>query len=246
VYIQKCSKLLEIEDNILNTEVARKRNKQLSAEAEKQSEADEPSPVVEVLPSIPAFVSNIFCQEQEKELLMYMLKHGREKLFRTQNDEGEDIIIHVDEYIITDIKNDDLEFQNLHYKKLFEEYEKLLETASDRDTEYFVKYFIQHHEIDMSSIAVSLLMDTNMQGNEHYTVSKIWDGTNNVIINMALAIPKALAAYKSKILTIAIVKLSEQLKNENEVEKQFAVLEKITQLNEQKKFISNYLERVIL
>jgi hypothetical protein len=89
-------------------------------------------------------------------------------------------------------------------------------------------------------------MDTQMQGNENYTVSKIWDGTNSVIINMAHAVPKALAAYKSKILTSAIFKLSEQLKNENDVDKQFAVLEKINQLNEQKKFISTYLERVIL
>jgi DNA primase len=246
VYIQKCSKLLEIEENILNTEVARKRNKQINAEAGNQPDRNEPLPVVEELPSIPAFVSNIFCQEQEKELLMYMLKHGRENLFRSKNDEGQEIIIHVDEYIIKDIKNDDLEFQNLHYKKLFEEYEKLLVNASGKDVSYFAQFFIRHQEIDVSSVTVSLLMDTQMQGNENYTVSKIWDGTNSVIIDMARAIPKALAAYKSKILTSAIFKLSEQLKTENDVDKQFAVLEKITQLNEQKKFISAYLERVIL
>jgi DNA primase len=246
VYIQKCSKLLEIDENILNTEVARKRNKQLSAEAEKQPDKDEPPPVVEELPSIPAFVSNIFCQEQEKELLMYMLKHGRENLFRSKNDEGEEVIIHVDEYIIKDIKNDDLEFQNLQYKKLFEEYENLLKNASDKDTSYFAQYFIRHQEIDVSSVAVSLLMDTQMQGNENYTISKIWDGTNSVVIDMAHAVPKALAAYKSKILTSAIFKLSEQLKTETEVDKQFVVLQKITQLNEQKKFISTYLERVTL
>jgi DNA primase len=246
VYIQKCSKLLEIEENILNTEVARKRNKQINAEARNHPDRNEPPAAVDELPSIPAFVSNIFCQEQEKELLMYMLKHGRENLFRSKNDEGEEIIIHVDEYIIKDIKNDDLEFQNLHYKKLFEEYEKLLVNASDKDTSYFAQYFIRHQEIDVSSVAVSLLMDTQMQGNENYTVSKIWNGTDSVIIDMTHAIPKALAAYKSKILTSAIFKLSEQLKTEDDVDKQFAVLEKITQLNEQKKFISDYLERVIL
>ncbi|MDR1583480.1 MAG: DNA primase [Prevotellaceae bacterium] len=246
VYIQKCSKLLEIEEGILNTEVARKRNKQIVSESEKHPNVNEPPPEVEELPSIPAFVSNIFCQEQEKELLMYMLKHGRENLFRTKNDNDEEVIIHVDEYIIKDIKNDDLEFQNLHYQKLFEEYERLLETAPDRDTSSFARYFIQYPEIDVSSVAVSLLMDTQMQGNENYTVSTIWDGTTNVTINMTRAVPKALAAYKSKILTIAIFKLSEQLKNEDDTEKQFSILEKLTQLNEQKKIISNYLERVIL
>jgi DNA primase len=247
VYIQKCSKLLNIEESILSSEVARKRNKLINSDnAEKQPDKNEPSTVVEKLPSIPAFVSNIFCQEQEKELLMYMLKHGRENLFRTKDEEGDEVIIHVDEYIIKDIKNDDLEFQNLQYQKLFEEYEKLLENASEKDISYFIRYFIQHREIDVSSVAVSLLMDTQMQGNENYTVSKIWNGTNSVSIDMTHAVPKALAAYKSKILTIAIYKLSEQLKTEHEDEKQFAILEKITQLNEQKKLISNYLERVIL
>jgi DNA primase len=246
VYIQKCSKMLEMGENVLAAEVARSRNKQLaSADVEKQMDKNEPPQAVEDLPSIPAFVSNIFCQEQEKELLMYMLKHGRENLFRTKDDSDNEIIICVDEYIIKDIKNDDLELQNLQYKKLFEEYEKLLETDFDKDTSYFAQHFIRHQEAVLSSVTVSLLMDTQMQGNENYMVSKIWNGTNSVNIDLAHAVPKALAAYKSKILTIAISKLSEQLKTESE-EQQFALLQKLIQLNEQKKFISNYLERVIL
>jgi DNA primase len=246
VYIQKCGKMLGIEENVLTTEVARNRNKQIASGGdEKQQGGNEPPSAAEKLPSIPSFVSNIFCQEQEKELLMYMLKHGRENLFRTEDEEGEEIIIRVDEYIIKDIKNDDLEFQNLQYKKLFEVYEKLLETSPDKDASFFARHLIQHREIDVSSVTVSLLMDTQMQGNENYMISKIWNGTNSVDINLAHAVPKALAAYKSKILTIAIHKLSEELKTENEAE-QFVVLEKLTQLNEQKKFISNYLARVVL
>jgi DNA primase len=246
VYIQKCSKMLDIEENVLSLEVARKRSRQLgSDEAEKPTDS-EPAPVAEKLPVMPAFVSNIVCQEQEKELLMYMLKHGREKLFRTSDGENGETIIHVDEYIIKDIKNDDLEFQNLQYKKLFEEYEKLLDSSPGKDIPFFTRHFIQHRETDISSVAVSLLMDTQMQGNENYSVSKIWNGTDSVAIDMPRAIPKALAAYKSKVLAIAIYRLSEQLKNETEESKQFAVLEKITRLNEQKKIISNYLERAVL
>ncbi|MDR2026251.1 MAG: DNA primase [Prevotellaceae bacterium] len=244
VYIQKCSKMLEIDEHILSQEVARARNRHIGGEKKPPDKDEQPS-IAEELPSVPTFVRNIFCQEQEKELLMYILKHGRENLFRTANEEGDEVIIRVDEYIIKDIKNDDLEFQNLQYKKLFEEYEKLLETAFDRDTPYFAQYFIRHRDPDISSVTVSLLMDTQMQGNENYTVSKIWDGTDSVTVSLAQAVPKALVAYKSKILTIAIHKLSEQLKTEDE-EKQFVILEQLLQLNEQKKFISNYLERVIL
>jgi DNA primase len=247
VYIRKCSKILDMGEGVLSVEVARKRNKQIGSDgAEKQQAVnDDEIPESKELPVIPAFVSNIFCQEQEKELLMYMLKHGRENLFRSKNDEGDEVIMRVDEYIIKDIKNDDLEFQNLQYKKLFEEYEKLLETSSDKETHFFIRHFIQHRETDVSSVAVSILMDTQMQGNEIYVVSAIWNGTNTVPVNLAHAVPKALAAYKSKILAIAIYKLSEQLKTENEDNAQFVILEKITKLNEQKKLISSFLERVI-
>jgi DNA primase len=248
VYIQKCSKMLAIEENVLGTEIARNRNKQFAAGSveTQQQPRNEPPPSVGELPSIPAFVSNIFCQEQEKELLMYMLKHGRENLFRSRDEADNEVIIRVDEYIIKDIKNDDLEFQNLHYKKLFEEYEKLLESSHDKDTAFFTRYFIRHEEIEVSSVAVTLLMDTQMQGNDYYTVSRIWNGTNSVDIDLTHAVPKALAAYKSKILSIAIFKLSEQLQSENDVSVQFNILEKLSQLNEQKKFISDFLERVIL
>ena len=242
IYIKECSKVLEIEEDVLTTEVAKKRKNQLTADKKKDKDTVEELPTPPDMPAMPAFVSNIFCQEQEKELLMLMLRHGREKLFRTEDEEGNEQIIHIDEYIIHDIKNDDLEFQNLHYKKLFDEYEKLLASSPEADNNYFVKQFVHHEDVDISSAAISLLMDTNMQGNENYTVSKIW---SNVKINMTVAVPKALAAYKSKILTIAYHNCMEELKNANG-DDEFPILEKIKLLIEQRKFISDYLHRVII
>jgi DNA primase len=247
VYVQKCSKMLDIDEASLNSEIARNRNRQLTADSvEKPKTEIESLPAVKELPVMPSFVSNIFCQEQEKELLMYMLKYGRENLFRSCDDDGNESIICVDEYIIKDIKNDDIEFQNLHYNRLFEEYERLLAKSSDKDAAFFAQHFIRHEEIELSSVAVSLLTDTQMPGNDYYTVSRIWNGTNSVDIDLAQAVPKALAAYKSKILSIAIFKLSEQLKTEDDFNIQFNILDKLALLNEQKKFIATFLNRVIL
>ena len=196
------------------------------------------------LPSMPTFVTNIVCQEQEKELLMFMLRHGRERLFRAEGEEGEEIYIRVDEYIIKDIKNDDLEFQNLQFQRIFEEYESLLKLLPEAEHEVFIRRFINHDDAEVSSTAINLLTDTLMQGNENYIVSTIWNGTNNVHVNMAQAIPKALAVYKSKVLSLARNRLMSRLSDADE--DQFGILEQIKLLDEQRKFFSEYLGRTIL
>ncbi|MDR1895947.1 MAG: DNA primase [Prevotellaceae bacterium] len=251
VYIKECSKTLEIEESALTAEVAKSRKKQFTAESSDAGGTREIPQTTEevaipVIPVMPSFVNNIYCQEQEKELIMYMLRFGREELFRTENEEGDEVVIHVDEYIIQDIKNDDLELQNLQYKKLFEEYEQLLKNVADKEGVDFVRHFIHHEDISTSSLTVSLLMDTQMQGNENYMVSKIWNGTTNVIINMQMAVPKALAVYKSKILTIAYHGLMQQLKDEKDESRGFDILEKLKLLDEQRKIIANFLNRIVI
>jgi DNA primase len=196
------------------------------------------------MPAMPTFVTNIICQEQEKELLMFMLRHGRERLFRAEGDMGEEVYIRVDEYIIKDVKNDDLEFQNLRFKQIFEEYERLLDASPEAEPETFIRRFINHDDAEVASTAINLLTDTLMQGNENYIVSTIWNGTNSVRVDMAQAIPKALAVYKSKVLSIARNRLVLRLSDASE--DQFGVLEQIKLLDEQRKFFAEYLGRTIL
>jgi DNA primase len=252
VYIRECSKVLDIDEETLTVEVARKRNKTLTA----QSDAVEPDTrnvaattdtdtpeLPPKTPAIPAFVSNIYCQEQEKELLMYMLKYGKEELFRTTDDEGNEINIRVDEYIIQDIKNDDLEFQNLQYKKLFEEYERFMSLADTPDDSSVVTRLTRHEDATVSSMTVSLMMDTQMPDNGNYIVSKIWNGTDKVPIDLPHAIPKSLAAYKSKILNIAYHQLTTQLETADD---NLDILGKIKLLIEQRKIIANILNRTVL
>ena len=258
VYIRECSKTLEVEENVLSAEVAKNRKKQLLSDSAKESDmavasekgennenSEAETVAAKILPVIPAFVSNIVCQEQEKELLMFMLKHGREKLFRIDEDESEEErYICVDEYIIADVKNDDLELQNLHYQKIFEEYERLLPESEHKETIDIARYFIHHADVEISSVTINLLTDTQMQGNENYAISKIWNGTNSVHVDLAEAVPKALAVYKSKILVMARHKLLDELKESPD--NQFDILEKIKLLDEQRKFISDFLTRVII
>lgn len=256
VYIKECSRSLDIEEDILRTEVGKLRKEKLTATevTRKAEERHNPSsqyaalhphdalpppdfllPPSEEMPVVPAFINNIFCQEQERELLMFMLKYGRKQLFKVEED-GEERIIHVDEYIISDIKNDELDFQNLHYKQMFEEYDHLLATRSTLEP---IKSFLNHEDPKICTEAINLMED-------RYVLSKLWGGSESFHVDLAIAVPKAIAVYKLKIVTIAANQLTEQLRSANNQEEQQELLENLMRLNEHRMFFSNFLKRVIV
>lgn len=235
LYVKECSTIMDIEEEVLRIQIAKLRKERLTAKKTKSEDTSQ-NEVVN-LPQetkvIPAFVSNLYCEEQEKELLVFILKNGRDPLFKVENSEGETVIIHVDEYIISDLKNDELEFENLHYRQIFEEYDRILK---ENNTEPH-KYFFNHENPKISNLTINLMSD------EH-TLSKIWDNTRN-LFSLQNAVPKALAVYKSKIINMAISSLNEELKDATNPEEQNSLIEKIVFLHEQRVFFSSLLQRVI-
>jgi hypothetical protein len=61
---------------------------------------------------------------------------------------------------------------------------------------------------------------------------------------MDMAIPKAIASYKLKIVGMARHKLSEQMKD-GDTDINTELLRHFNELNEQYKLLANYLERVV-
>ncbi|MDR1056261.1 MAG: DNA primase [Prevotellaceae bacterium] len=239
VYLRECSRMLDMEEDILRMEVAKLRKKKLfdGTPQKKQDESGINEANVKT-PAIPAFVSNIYCQEQEKELIYYMLHNGTDQLFRIPDESGEEQIINVARYIINEIRNDDLEFHNLYYKQIFQEYDQQL---AEGDAEP-VKHFINHMDNRICELTINLL-------SEEYKLSTIWNQGDKPHIDLSKAVPRAIAVYKSKIVNIALVKIGEQLetaqreKNDDEVT---ALIPRIITMNEQRKFFATMLERIIL
>ena len=59
-------------------------------------------------PTIPAYVTNIFCEEQERELIRFLIRDGDKPL----NNAHDMPSTTVGEYIINELLGDDLELQN--------------------------------------------------------------------------------------------------------------------------------------
>lgn len=249
VYIRECSRILDVDESILYAEIGKIRRARMEKILGKAQfgEAELLPIKVKETPTLPSFVDNIFCEEQEKEILYYLLKFGQKVFFEippAEDAEAETPPQHVTvgQHIISEILNDDLEFKNLIFKKFFDEYCRLLELGNPFDT----RSFINHHDAEISQLAVNLLASP-------HKLSKIWKKHQAVPIEegdtLNESIPKVITVYKSKIIQMVLGKLQEELRSLNPKEQIGEVntlLMRIKTINDLKNQISKVLDRNVL
>ncbi|MDR1226675.1 MAG: DNA primase [Prevotellaceae bacterium] len=222
VYVKECSKMMDISEDVLTQEIAKLRKKRMydgQTFAAKKTATPTPgngyAPLQDVppdfsaedsflpehTPTLPSFVEGIFCKEEEKELIYYLLKFGRSPLGNTS----------VAQYIVQEMLNEDLSFQNLEYQQVFEEYRHMSEEMGTVET----KHFINHQNQKISELTIDLL-------SPKYTPSRIWEKRGTLHegeeARLHVDVPKAINVYKSKIVTRAITDLMAQIQRSSNEE----------------------------
>ncbi|HNT41540.1 MAG TPA: DNA primase [Tenuifilaceae bacterium] len=239
VYIKECSRLMDIEENVLYTEVNRQRRKRFEQLVQRESR----EPKEKETPRLPSYVSGVVCEEQEKEIISFLLNYGSKTLYNSQSEENKDdeINITVGQYIIDEILNDELEFQNLAYKMIFDEYAQLLSQNQAVDN----RHFINHYNPQISQLAVDLM-------SSRHKLSRIWEKHKAEVTDdpdfLLHAVPKAIQVYKSKVLKIAIKNLTDELTHLSAQQKDETdeILKRLLELNKLMNSMSKGLDRVVL
>jgi DNA primase len=203
VYIKECSKLLDTEERILYSQVYRLRRKR--AEDRFNQYAREERVKFQSAP-IPSFVREIYSEPQEKILVRFLIQFGNEKLFEIHDEQSGIEYISVAEYIINEILNDELEFKNLLFRKIFEEIHEFIKKGEVID----IKYFINHKDEQVSKLAVDLLSSPYELSKLHKKKGAFVE-TEDMLLKKN--VPKAIIEYKRKILETA------QKEKENEIRK---------------------------
>jgi len=204
VYIKECSTILSIDEKILYSEINKIRRKTAESETKKFSS---PSEVYKTATTaVPSFVEGYSAEHQEREIIRLLLHYGDQILYSYQEDKfDEPRHVKVAEYVINEILNDDLEFKNLVYKQIFQEYLD----GMGKDILPESKQFINHTDPEISNLAADLLSPS-------YTLSKIFKKGGILIeteeMKLKQIVPETIVAYKRKILEIAQQDSSEKLR----------------------------------
>ena len=221
VYIKECAQLLHVEDKLLVSEVAKRREKQAEQQAERaererraanaareNSEAGSNGNNADMPPSEPtsqqgsdyppenvppsdfpgvapppfslqeeAYVS--FIPQEGKEgqefykyerlILQMVVRYGERVMCNVSNEEGQEVPITVIEYIVDDLKEDDLAFHNPLHRQL------LAEAAAHIHSEGFIaeRYFMSHPDPTISKLSVELISNRYQLSKYHSKSQKI-------------------------------------------------------------------------
>lgn len=198
VYIKECGSSLKVEDKLLVSEVAKIREKQTIKDAERQSREksyanntypqtaagqanlngqENPAETSELTPEAAEYIS--FIPEEGKEgqefykyerlILQMIVRYGERIMYNVTDEEGNEIPVTVIEYVINDLKEDDLAFHNPLHRKI------LSEAAEQVKREHFVseKYFLSHPDPTISKLSAELISNRYQLSKYHSKGQKV-------------------------------------------------------------------------
>jgi DNA primase len=227
LYVKECSSLMTIPEQVLMNEL----NKILRAKVKKNSpETDREMEVVpaEQIPSEPQFdVDPDSAEYQEKEIIRLLLLFGQEVIQIKINpaDEAE-VPVGVADYVVHDITQDEMAFENALYKSIFDEYIQGIENDAIPDR----TRFLSHSNREISSLAVDLVFTP-------YELSENWLKNNIMVTSeetrLQMHVMLALHAFKARKLDKLMTETRKKLNGATSPEEQGALMKTFQELKKQ-------------
>lgn len=262
VYIKECAQLLRLEDKLLVAEVAKRRE----AQAEKNnkpvsnnaayaapsvpSEAGEmppPFPPDEAPDNYQSFIPQEGKEGQEfykyeRLIIQMVVRYGEKVMCNVTDEEGKETPVTVIEYIVNDLKEDELSFHNpLHRRILTEAAEHIHDNGFTAE-----RYFIAHPDAVVSTAATEL-------ASERYQLSKYHSKTQKLITDeerLYEMIPMLMINFKNAIVAEELKHIMYALQDPevaNNDEKCAATMQRYKEMKEIQSLMAKRLgDRVVL
>ena len=207
VYIKECSVLLDVAEQTLMNELNKLLRQKFSKHGNIPSEVFAPDPIqdaklkqIEIDPLDIRFLEN--------DLVRLLLLFGDSEV-ELKNEEDEPFDIAVSEFIIGDLKNDNLSFENKLFSKILDEFND----AKTKDTTLNTAYFTNHKDQEISAKAIELIssqyeLSENWEKNKIF-VKKESDDLYNLVLSTYMP-------YKSRIISKQLNEIMHQLKTATE------------------------------
>lgn len=286
VYIKECAQLLRVEDKLLVSEVAKRREMQAEKRAEQTererraaarnnmeataaqvpyTEGDPPlatSDGTSLPPDMAAeyagspippednYVS--FIPQEGKEgqefykyerlILQMIVRYGEKIMCNATNEEGQEVPVSVIEYVINDLKQDELSFHNPLHRQI------LTEAATHIHDAGFTaeRYFLAHPETTISKLSVELISN-------RYQLSKYHSKSQKIVTDeerLYELVPALMINFKYAIVSEELKHMMSALQDPavaNDEEKCNAIMKRYCEMREVQSIMAKRLgDRVVL
>ncbi|WP_300799140.1 DNA primase [uncultured Alistipes sp.] len=248
VFIKECARIMDIDEQILISEVARKR---LTSSGDRetdeflrrqtvQRQRETAQHEVEYVRHVEAGSS---FEALEREIVKYLLKFGHCSFdFK----EGREMVpCNVAEVIFGELSDDNITFRNPVYAKIMATYRAQWEQTGP-GVEVPVRLFLNHVDPEVCNTAVDILT-----ADDNYVASELWRRKEVHVESeaemLAVGVPKAVTLYKSKVIDSLIKELNARLADDTLSDAGLEeVLRRLDGYNRVKVQIARKLQRLIL
>ena len=245
VYVQECSRIMEISERVLFSELAQLISKNSQDYKKNQQKEKQSFEVVKKQTEQLKEVNSLFILEREIIRILLLFGNQETDFVDFIEVEDEDGVIHLEKEKYTNqvskelylnLQDDEIEFSNEIFQSIYYE---MIHQLNQKD-KIEMETFINHSNPNISSIVTSILMD-----DEKYTLSD-WKRKNIFVTESLEVLSKLVTDAILNLRRILIDKKIQQLINPNEGQTAENIdLEMIQNYTELKKRLYNKLMRVV-
>ena len=234
IYIKECSRLMDVQEAILYSEIRKIQNKQSEDHTRKELQDIQIQAAKSVVPTTEKKIANPF-ETEEREIIRILLKYFHQDVFEIEDENTHEVHTYtVGVYVLSELQNDGLVSINPKVRNILSDMEQNLDNK-DFDP---VRHFTQHPDNEISQYASNLLADK-------YIESKRWSKGGAFIETeselLYLLVPKLIQEYKLKNVKALLKKLEHQINEaskNNETEKLMECMEQFQNLKKVMKELS--------
>lgn len=241
LYVQQCSRLLQINEQALISEM----NKVLRKQYRKKLGGDQFVPEEQLAPDIAApqpTVEDVGTTPQERDLLRMLLSYGHERITVPMLDNDENTVeeeTSVAESMFVMLATDDILFDHDIFREIYLDYRH----ASNLGTAVDAQRYVGHEQEPWRNTAIDLLT-------EKHVLSANWKERHKIHVkreseSLYDALEEAVDILKERRVDRMIKERQEQLKTADELGV-MALLQEIMQLSEAKKKLAKKTGRVVV
>jgi DNA primase len=240
-YVKECSTLLNVEEQMLYYEINKlKNNEQEKNAVRRQNDVPNVPPAVETDRIAAKGISGSKFDEQERNILQVLVKYGDEVLYYADEEKQQPVLVGT--YILEELEQDNLLFDNPVHALMLEEYK------NNYQQENFAvqRFFLYHSQNEISNLTADLI-------SEKYTLSKIHSKIKKVeadVDRLIELVPRVVFEFKNSLILDMIrqklmaMKVANDNKNNALVDE---IMQEMSQLEVVKKQLSKTLgERIII
>ncbi len=249
IYIKECARIMDIDEQILIAEVARKRlttsgdretDEFLRRQAELQRREAAGRPEVEFVQKVEIGSGT---EALERELITYLMKYGHRSF---EFKEGRQMVEHnVAEVIFDELSDGNIAFRNAVYAKMLDLYRGQWEQLGT-GVEVPAHLFLNNEDAEVCNRTVDILT-----ADDNYVASELWRRKEVHVETeeemLSVGVPKAVTLYKSKVIDALTRELQAQLDGgELNDDEEADVVMRLARYNKVKVQIARKLQRLIL